>query len=95
MTSYIEYKRLIHTVGGEIDRNVVRVRETRWKGSAPLLGVGVTRGPWLTLTRSTQTSRRRAASCITPSYFVSNMFRLKNTSNELAIPVFPPAEYAV
>jgi hypothetical protein len=44
MTSYIEYKRLMHAVGGEIDRNVVRVRETRWKGSAPLLGVGVTRG---------------------------------------------------
>jgi hypothetical protein len=38
MTSYIEYKRLMHTVGGEIDRNVVRVRETRWNGSAPLLG---------------------------------------------------------
>jgi hypothetical protein len=48
MTSYIEYKRLMHTVGGEVDRNVVRVRETRWKGSAPLLGVGVTRGLGLT-----------------------------------------------
>jgi hypothetical protein len=44
MTSYIEYKRLMHTVGGEIDRNVVRIHETRWKGSAPLLGVGVTSG---------------------------------------------------
>jgi hypothetical protein len=34
----------MHTVGGEIDRNVVRIHETRWKGSAPLLGVGVTSG---------------------------------------------------